>query len=252
MVTELPQVTLLILTSIAFIAGFISSIAGAGGLLTLPALLWAGLPPLYALGTNKAQSVPGALVSAWNFFRSGHLKLAEIRGALVLAFLGATAGTLTVQQVSNDVLIRLIPVLLITIAVYFVFSPRVSDADSLARLSSHQFTWIVAPVMGFYGGFFGPGMGSILPFLFVWLRGYNLRKASAHTKALVLVINGMSAVLFALSGKVLWGLVIKMALAQMVGAYLGSSLVIRRGAGMVQPVIVVVTLALSIKLLVFP
>ncbi len=106
--------------------------------------------------------------------------------------------------------------------------------------------------MGFYGGFFGPGTGSILPFLFVYLCGYNLRKATAHTKAMVLTINGVSACLFAYSGNVLWGLALTMALAQVVGAYLGSSLVISRGASMVQPVIVLVTLVLSVKLLLFP
>ena len=249
---ELSLLTITVLVATAFGAGFISSIAGAGGLITLPALLWAGLPPLQALGTNKVQSAVGTLSSTWNFFRSGHLKLGEMSGALLLTGLGSVAGTLLVQQVSNDLLTRLIPILLIVIAVYFVFSPRVGDDDSIARLSPHRFTWFAAPVMGFYGGFFGPGTGSILPFLFVWLWGHNLRKATAQTKAMVLTINGVSAILFALNGHVLWGLAAMMALAQMIGAYLGSSLVIRRGASMVQPVIIVVTLVLSIKLLVFP
>lgn len=249
---ELSLLSTVVLIVVAFFAGLISSIAGAGGLLTLPALLWAGLPPLHALGTNKTQSAIGTLVSAWNFFRSGHLKPAEMGEALVLTFLGAVAGTLLVQRLSNDILIRLIPVLLIVIAVYFIFSPRISNHDSPSRLSSRYFTWIAAPAMGFYGGFFGPGTGSILPFLFVWLWGYNLRKATAHTKAMVLTINGISAILFALSGKVLWSLALMMAMAQMIGAYLGSSLVISRGAGMVQPIIIGVTLLLSVKLLVFP
>lgn len=249
---ELPWLTSVVLTTVAFFAGFISSMAGAGGLLTLPALLWAGLPPLQALGTNKMQSVMGTLVSTWNFFRSGHLRLSSISGPLLATALGAIGGTMVVQQVSNELLIRLIPALLILIALYFIFSPRSGDRDTPARLSSRQFAWTAAPAMGFYGGFFGPGTGSILPFLFVWLRGDNLRKATANTKAMVLSINGLSAMLFAFNEHVLWSLALMMAVAQTLGAYLGSSLVIRRGARLVQPLVVLVALLLSVKLFIFP
>ena len=250
---ELSLFTTILLIVTAFVAGFISSMAGAGGLITLPVLLWAGLPPLYALGTNKVQSTVGTLVSTLNFFRSGYLRPSEIILALLMTLSGSAVGTALVQQLSNEVLTRLIPVLLIAIALYFVFSPRAGDTDSEpGRFSVGIFTWLVAPIMGFYGGFFGPGTGSILPFLFVSLCGYNLRKATAHTKAMVLTINGVSACLFAFGGHVLWVLALMMAMAQMVGAFLGSSLVISRGASMVQPVIVVVTVALSIKLLLFP
>ncbi len=242
----------IILTAIAFAAGFISSIAGAGGLLTLPALLWAGLPPLQALATNKVQSALGTAASAWNFFRKGHLQLGDIGPALGFALAGSVAGTLVVQQLGNEVLRRLLPVFLIIIAGYFLLSPRVSDERSRPRLSRWQFGGCAALGMGFYGGFFGPGMGSIFPFLFVWLLGHNLRSATAHTKAMVLTINGVSALLFIYHGGVLWDLALLMSVAQIIGAYLGSSLVIRRGATLVQPLIVAVTLILSIKLLLFP
>ena len=96
---ELPAFLLVALTLVAFVAGFISSIAGAGGLLTLPVLLWAGLPPINALATNKLQSSLGSLSSSWNFYRKGHLQLDEIRWALSLALLGAICGTFAVQQV---------------------------------------------------------------------------------------------------------------------------------------------------------
>ncbi len=248
---ELSPFLLTTLTLVAFVAGFISSIAGAGGLLTLPVLLWAGLPPINALATNKLQSSLGSLSSSWNFYRRGHVSLYEIRGSLCFALCGAILGTFTVQQIGNDTLMRLIPVLLVVIALYFLFSPRVADCNTSPRLNSKQFAIVAALPMGFYGGFFGPGMGSILPFLFVWLCGYNLRKATAQTKVMILLVNGSSALIFALRGDVLWELAFCMSVAQIIGARIGSNMVISRGTAVVQPLIVMVTLALAIKLLFF-
>ena len=114
------------------------------------------------------------------------------------------------------------------------------------------FACTAALVMGFYGGFFGPGTGSIIPFLFVWLLGHNLVRATAQTKFMVLAINGVSALLFILNGQVMWSLALSMAAAQIVGARIGSNLVMRRGATLVQPLIVVVSLVLAIKLVLLP
>ena len=242
----------MVLSLVAFVAGYISSIAGSGGLLTLPLLLWAGLPPINALATNKFQSALGTFSSSWNFFRKGHLQLREIVPTIVLAMLGSVVGTLVVQQVGNDLLIRLIPVMLILIALYFVLSPRMTDHASRSRISHFSFAFVVGLPMGFYGGFFGPGMGSVFPFLFVWLCGYSLPKATAQTKVMVLSINSTSAALFIGGGHVLWDLALSMSVAQMIGARLGSNAVMRRGTQFVQPVIVVVTVAMAIKLLIWP
>lgn len=241
-----------LLSLVAFVAGYISSIAGSGGLLTLPLLLWAGLSPINALATNKVQSALGTLSSTWNFFRQGHLYLRELLPSIVLAMVGSIGGTLVVQQMGNDLLVRLIPILLIIIAVYFIFSPRMSDQASKPRISYLGYAFAVALPVGFYGGFFGPGMGSVLPFLFVWLCGYSLPKATAQTKMMVLTINSTSAVLFIGAGHVLWDLALCMSVAQMAGARLGSNAVMSRGTEFVQPVIIVVTLAMAIKLLVWP
>jgi len=236
---------------VAFVAGFISSIAGAGGLLTLPVLLWAGLSPINALATNKVQSSLGSLSSSWNFYRKGHLNLYEIRWSLGLAWCGAIVGTLAVQHMGNDVLVRLIPLLLMVIALYFLFSPQVAEQSTAPRLDSIPFAVLAALPMGFYGGFFGPGMGSILPFLFVWLCGYNLGKATAQTKVMILLVNGSSALLFAVRGDVLWELALYMSGAQIIGARIGSNMVMSRGLVLIQPLIVVVTLLLALKLLFF-
>ncbi len=243
---------LALLVFVAFVAGFVSAIAGAGGLLVLPVLLAVGLPPLNALATNKFQSVFGTLSSAFNFFRQGHIDLASMRASLCYAFIGAVAGTLVVQKIDTGLLERLLPYLLIVLAIYVAFSPRMSNEDSPPRWTAKRFDPTVAGGIGFYGGFLGPGMGSFFAIAFTSLRGYNLRRATAHTKPLVLITNTTSLVIFVLAGQVVWGLAIAMALAQFIGARLGSQWVIRRGASLVQPALVVVTLALALKLLLFP
>ncbi|MDG2501261.1 MAG: TSUP family transporter [Porticoccaceae bacterium] len=244
--------TQFILVGLAFIAGLISSIAGSGGILTLPALLWAGLPPLNALATNKMQSSLGTLSSAWNFFSKGHLDIKPLCSSILMAVLGSVAGTLLVQSLDTSTLTRLIPFLLLAIAVYFLFSPKVSGADHPQKISQQWFACSAALGMGFYGGFFGPGMGSIMPVLFVWLLGHNLVKATAETKLMILAVNGTSALIFVFSGYVIWQLAIAMSVTQIVGARLGSNLVIKRGASFVQPVITLITLLMAVKLLFFP
>lgn len=246
---DLSLLTYAVLTAVAFVAGFISSIAGAGGMLTLPALLWAGVPPLHALGTNKFQSVFGQLSSSVNFFQKGHLDLRPLWPGLVAAVAGSALGTWSVTQLGGEQLRLLLPVLLIAIALYFALSPRISDHSARPRVSNGVFNVLVGGGMGFYGGFFGPGQGSIVALAFVALLGYNMRRATAHTKPLVLATNGVSMLIFMAGGYLLWGLAICMSLAQVLGARLGSNLVIDRGVRLVKPVVIAVTIAIALRLL---
>ena len=239
------------LLCIAFCAGFVSSIAGSGGVLTLPALLWVGLPPLNALGTYKIQSSIGALSSAWNFYTKGFLKLRPLIRPLILALLGSILGALAVQTLDGSFLRNLIPLLLIVIAIFFLISPKIRTIEP-AKLNITAFSFTAALGMGFYGGFFGPGIGSIMPFLFVWLLGYDLVKATADTKLMSFTINGTSAIIFAFSGFIIWELALTMALAQILGARLGSNLVVLKGASLVQPLLIVMTLLVATKLLFWP
>ncbi|MFV8783780.1 TSUP family transporter [Microbulbifer sp. SA54] len=246
---DLTPITYLVLTAVAFAAGFISSIAGAGGMITLPALLWAGIAPLDALGTNKFQSVFGTLSSALNFFQKGHLKFGSLWPGLLAAALGAGLGTWSVTLLGGEQLQTLLPILLVAISLYFAFSPRISDVDSKPRMSNGWFNLLVGGGIGFYGGFFGPGMGSFYALAFAALLGYNMRSATAHTKPLVLATNTTSMVIFMIAGHVMIGLALCMSVAQFIGARLGSNLVIARGTRLVKPVIIIATLLVALKLL---
>lgn len=245
-----PEVFLL-LSLTAFTAGFVSSIAGAGGMIVLPVLLWVGIPPLNALAVNKFQSVFGTLTSTIHFFRRGQLSFKPLVPGLMLALLASVLGTWTVQQLGNAQLEVLLPWALIGLSLYFTFSRHLADEDHPALLTQAQFNRAIAPIMGFYGGFFGPGMGSIFAAAFTRLRGFGLRTATTHTKPFVLVINTTSMLVFVLAGYQWWGVALLMAAAQALGARLGAGMVLQRGASFIRPVLIVVTLALAVKLLWF-
>ncbi len=246
---ELSVYILALLAGVGFTAGFVSSIAGAGGMIALPVLLSVGISPLNALATNKFQSVFGTLSSTINYFRKGHIDFSQLYPALVCAAIGSALGTWVVQHLEGAILEDLIPFLLIAIAIYFWISPRVQDADSKARIRPTNFNWSAGGGIGFYGGFFGPGIGSFYAFAFSSLLGYNMRRATANTKPLVLITNTTSLVIFLLGGHVVWSAALVMAVAQIIGARIGSNMVINRGTALVKPAIILATLAMALKLM---
>ena len=239
---------LALLVAVAALAGFIDAIAGGGGLLALPALLWAGLPPIQALATNKLQGSFGTFAASWNFVQRGEIALKPLRVPILMTFVGSASGTLAVQQLGANLLGQLVPLLLIVFALYFLFSPRVGDSDAQQRIGHVVFGLAVGFGVGFYDGFFGPGTGSFFAIAFVLLLGYNLRRATAGTKVLNFTSNMASLIFFALAGQVVWQVGLAMGAAQMAGAWLGSQMVIRHGTRLIRPVLVLVSLAISLRL----
>lgn len=243
-----PDIVFLLI-AVAALAGLIDAIAGGGGLLTVPALLWAGLTPLQSLATNKCQSVFGAFTATVHFARRGQLQVRSLLPAVVLTFGGATLGAWSVERLPNDLLQTLIPVLMIVFALYFLLSPRVSDLDTRQRLPIALFGLTVGAGVGFYDGFFGPGTGSFFVIAFVALLGYNLRRATAGAKLLNFTSNLAALLYFANSGHILWLLGLGMGVAQIGGAWLGAHLVLRHGSRVVRPLLVTISIAVSLRLL---
>lgn len=246
----LADTTLLILAAAGFAAGLVNAIAGAGGLLTLPLLLWAGIPPLAALGTNKFQAVFGTLASSYNYFRQGHLSLDKLMLPLSCAFAGSIVGSLVVQQLSLSFLQLLVPILLIATACYYAFSPRVSDHDSKAILSQQSFNLFIVAALGFFSGFFGPGTGLFFAAALSGLLGYGALKATAHAKPLVLICNSSSLLVFVFAGHISWPAAIVMSLAQMLGGRLGSQLAIKKGHKLIRPVVILAAISLAVASLI--
>ncbi len=246
---EFEVTTLLLLALSALVAGFIDAIAGGGGLITLPALLAAGLPPAQALGTNKLQSSFGSFSATWYFARHGYIDFKTAKWAVLMTFIGSALGTILVQQIDASALNRLLPFLLVGFALYFLLSPRVGDSDSQRRLSVCGFAWTIGLGVGFYDGFFGPGTGSFFAIGFVALAGFNLAKATAHSKLLNFTSNVAALIFFALGGKLVWSVGLFMAVGQFIGARLGSKMVIKQGGRLIRPLVVIMSLLMSAKLL---
>jgi len=239
----------LILFAVGTLAGLVDAIAGGGGLITVPALLWSGLDPVSALATNKAQGAFGSGAATANFARQGAIDLRQTWPAVVCTFLGAGAGAAAVQYLGGDTLARMVPLLLIAFALYFLFSPRVSDLDSRQRLGMGAFALLVGTGVGFYDGFFGPGTGTFFAMAYVGLQGYSLRRATAHTKLLNFASNLAALAFFIVGAHVVWALALPMAAGQLIGAWVGSHLVLRHGTRLIRPLLVLAALAVSVKLL---
>lgn len=245
---ELEIGVLVALALAALVAGFVDSIAGGGGLITIPALLAAGLPPAQALGTNKLQATFGSFSATLHFFRQGYIHLQEMKGAIIAVFIASSIGTILVQFIKAEVLAQMIPFLLIGFALYFLLSPKVSNEGGKRYLGALGMT-LMAGIVGFYDGFFGPGTGSFFALVFVALGGYGMTQATANAKLLNFTSNVASLLFFALGGKVLWTIGFSMALGQYVGASLGSKMAIKHGVKIIKPLIVTTSLLISAKLL---
>lgn len=240
---------LLVLFVVAIIAGWVDAIGGGGGLICIPALLWAGFTPLEALATNKLQASFGSSTAALNYTRHGLVDVQGQKLAIALTFLGAVCGTLLVQQIDASLLSKAIPLLLIVFALYFLFSPKVSDLDRHQVISVKSFAMTVGFGVGFYDGFFGPGTGAFFTMGYVALLGYGLPKATGNTKLLNFTSNIASLLFFALSGHIVWLVGLVMGVGQMIGSYIGSHMAVKHGARLIRPVLVTVSLLMSVKLL---
>jgi len=238
-----------ILFLVAILAGFINAIAGGGGLLTIPILMWAGLPPATVLATNKLQACGGSFFASYYFVRKGIIKLSEIKLAIICAFIGGILGTLAVQQIDPSVLESILPFLILIIGGYFLFSKKISAQDNKQLISPTLFAFTFALAIGFYDGFFGPGAGSFLTLAFVSLAGNDLIKATAHAKVLNFSSNIAALLSFSLAGNVWWLLGGCMLIGQAIGATLGSKLVISQGCRFIRPLMVAMSVLLSVKLL---
>lgn len=229
-------------------AGFVDAIAGGGGLITVPALLWAGLDPRLALGTNKLQSSCGTALAAWRYGRAGLLQWKSLGLGLALTLFASALGALAVTRIDPAFLRQIIPALLLAIATWIWFQPGMAFRQRPPRLAAVPFAILFGTVLGFYDGFFGPGTGSFWTIACMLLLGLDLRAATGHTKAMNLASNLGALVIFIPAGQVRYDYAVLMIVGQLIGARFGSGLVITRGSRFIRPVFFTVVLAIAAQL----
>lgn len=240
---------LLLLLAAGFFAGFVDAIAGGGGLITVPALMIAGLPPVQALATNKIQGMFGSGTAAYSYAKSGLVDLRAQAGPALLAFIASLGGALLVSVLPTDWIRLILPVLLIGIALFFALRKDPGEMDRTARLKPIIFSLTAVPVVAFYDGILGPGAGSFYMIAFVALGGYGILKATAHTKLLNFASNVGGLAGFILVANPLWAIGLAMGAMQILGARLGAKVAMAKGARLIRPLLVATSVALALKLL---
>ena len=241
-----PSVVFLTLSALA--AGFIDAIAGGGGLLTLPALLAAGLNPVAAVATNKLQGSFGSGSATLAYARAGHLEARPVAPMMAASCAGSLLGALSLSHLPAQAVEKALPLALVAVALYFALSPSLSDRNARQRLPAAVFTFFLAPAIGCYDGFFGPGAGSFFMFAFIELLGFAVVRAAAHTRAVNFASNLAALAVFSLSGEVVWTIGLLMGCAQFLGASLGARATMRNGARLVRPLLALVCTAMAIRL----
>ena len=245
-ITLLPY-TLLFAAGLA--GGCIDAIAGGGGLITVPALLAVGLPPHLALGTNKLQSACGTAIALWRYAKAGMAATPCLWLAVVVAAVASFGGAYAVCVMDRELLRQIIPWLLVAVAIYTACNRSFGIHPGKSRMSFAAFAVLLGLALGFYDGFFGPGTGSFWILALVVLLGLDLRNATGYAKATNLASNLGSLAVFLTTGSVHLMAAGVMIVGQIVGARLGSGLVIRNGTRLIRPVFLAVVFAMTLKLL---
>ncbi len=240
---------LVLLFVVALIAGWIDAVAGGGGLITVPVMLLIGVPPAAAIATNKLQGSFGTFSAALYFVRQRAISLRQNWFSMLTVCIGSVFGGWLLTQISTCYLSFLVPILLMLTGLYFLFFAGNLDAAREPRMSEQTYNLSAAPMLGCYDGFFGPGAGSFLATTFVTLRGFPIRKATAHAKLLNAVSNFSALVYFIFFGQIFWTIGAVMIGGQLIGANLGARTALHAGAKIIRPVIVIVCFAMSARML---
>lgn len=234
---------------VGLLAGLVDAIAGGGGMLTLPALLAAGLPPHLALGTNKGCSTWGTAMATATFARKGRLQLARTLFGFLAGAAGAVLGARLQLAVDPKALRPIVLALLVVVAVVLtVQRPRVRDESFVVPPRSLTLATAIGLVLGVYDGFFGPGTGTFLIVAQVGLLHATMSEATADAKPVNLGSNVASLATFALKGTVVWQIALPMAVGNIVGGALGARIAMKHGDRVVRLMVIAVSLALIAKL----
>lgn len=247
---DLPILHLVpLLFSIGAAAGFVDSIAGGGGIISVSALLFLGVPPHFALGTNKLQSSFGSLSASINYARKGLVEKKGVLECVAFTAAGAVIGTTCIQRLSPDILERIIPVLLAGVFLYVLLSRNFGQPVGAARMGGFAFCVLFGMSLGFYDGFFGPGTGSFWALAYVALQGLDLKRATARTKIMNFTSNAVSLATFIAGAHVLFLPGLCMGAGQVLGATLGSGLAAKKGVGFIRVFFLIMVAATVAKLI---
>jgi uncharacterized membrane protein YfcA len=235
----------------AFSAGFVDAVVGGGGLIQIPALfsVFGNTAPATLLGTNKMASIFGTAAAAVNYARRVRIAWSTAAPASMAALVFAFLGAYTVTRIPPDFMRSLLPLVLIAVAAYTFWKKDLGSVHAPLHSGMKERVWavVIGSAIGFYDGFFGPGTGSFLVFLFVRFFGFDFLAASAVAKVVNVATNFAALMWFGYSGHLIWQLGLMMAAFQVIGSILGTKLALKHGSGFVRRLFLAVVIVLIFK-----
>ena len=234
-----------------FMAAFVDSIAGGGGLISVPAYFIIGFPAHYSLGTNIFSATCGSLTSTINFAKSGKTDKDILKVLLPFTLLGSIVGTYIVMLIDSSILKPIVLVMILAVGLYSFFAKSIGLEDKFIGVTKKTLFIgsIFAFIMGFYDGFFGPGVGSFMVFGLIKIYGFDFVRATGNAKAMNFTSNIASLITFAIGGKIYYLMGIPMALFMILGAKVGSSLAIKKGVKIIRPIFITMSLVIAVKMI---
>lgn len=243
---------LFILCIAGFAAAFVDSIAGGGGLISLPAFMAAGVPTHIALGTNKFSATAASFTSSIKYFTSGKVNLKLIKKLVPFTIIGAAIGVLMALMLSSKYLKPLVLVLVMVVGIYSLFSKSIGKENHFKGLDRKNIIagMILALVIGIYDGFFGPGTGSFLIFGLVGIYKFDFLNAGGNARVLNFASNITSLIVFVIQGKVDFALGVPVAICMIIGARFGTVFALKKGVKFIKPIFITMSLAVACKMLI--
>lgn len=245
------MVDYLLLGVAAFSAGLVDAVVGGGGLIQLPTMfsVFPNMAPATLIGTNKLASIFGTSVAAVSYARRVAIAWSVAAPAAIAALVFAFLGAYTVTQVSAEFMRLLLPIVLVAVAAYTFARKDFGSVHAPVHsgVKEQSLALLVGCGIGFYDGFFGPGTGSFLVFLFVRIFGFDFLGASAVAKVVNVACNFAALIWFGYSGHLIWQLGLLMAVCQIGGAFIGSRLAMKHGSGFVRKLFLIVVSVLIVK-----
>lgn len=237
---------------LVFLAGFVDSIAGGGGLISLPAYMFAGIPAHNAIATNKLSSTTGTAVSTFTLIKNkcvdAHLIPASVIGALSGSLIGANLALRVSDDILKTMLVIILPLAAFCVLKDKELTPKVPE--NFSRKKQYIIIAVSALVIGVYDGFYGPGTGTFLLLAFTKLGKLDAGKATGNVKIVNLSSNVSALITFLLAGKIVWGIGIAASVFSIMGHYTGAHMVLKSGVKIIKPIILVVLVLLLIKIII--
>lgn len=246
------KIMLLMICPLVFCAGFVDAVAGGGGIISLPAYIFAGVPIHIAYGTNKFANCIGTSVASIKFFKSGNIKIKSALLSALGALVGSWFGAELVMFLDEKYLKYCLLIILPIVSVFLLFNRKFGQEKSEKEISNkaiHQLAVIIGIIIGAYDGFFGPGTGTFLVLAFTSLLGFNLITASGNAKVVNLASNFAALIVYILNGKVFFTVGIPTAICATLGNYLGAHFAIKSGSKVIKPIILLVIIMLFAKVI---